>query len=88
MANAIKTETRGTVEYLAESYTFVDRPLWFHTAGLSQTRTGYGRKLASSRCVRLADGRERRIYITCFSNSGTAWINANGRSFVVLPREF
>lgn len=84
---AIQTVTRGTVEYIAEPYTLVDRPLWWHEQGLQQTSSGYGRKLTSSRCVRFGDGIERRVYITQFSNAGTAWIKANGRAFVVLSSD-
>jgi hypothetical protein len=56
----------------------LDRPLWWHLQGLQQTASGYGSKLTSSRCVRLADGRVRRVYITCWSNSGSAWILLDG----------
>ena len=72
-----------TLEYLAEPYEFIDRPLWFHRAGLSQTATGYGSKLTSARCVKLPDGRIRRVYITQWSNSGTAWINLDGKRLIV-----
>lgn len=65
------------------TFTIVDRPLWFHTAGLSETATGYGRRLRSSRCLVDARGRVRRIYITQFSNAGTAWIIVAGRRYVV-----
>lgn len=69
---------------LPEPYEIIDRPLWYHTAGLSQTASGYGRKLTSSRCVRLqGETRLRRIYITCFSNSGTAWVQIKGEIFTV-----
>lgn len=68
---------------LPEPYTFVDRPLWWHTKGLQQTASGYGRKLTSARKVRLPDGRERRVYVTCFSNSGTAWIIWQGQQWIV-----
>jgi hypothetical protein len=71
------------LEYLAEPYEFIDRPLWFHVRGLSQTQSGYGTKLASSRCVKLPDGRIRRVYVTCYSNSGTAWINLDGKRLIV-----
>lgn len=61
-----------------------DNPLPWQRAGLQQTASGYGKRLTSSRCVRLSDGRVRRIYVTQFSNSGTAWINLDGKSFVVV----
>lgn len=64
--------------HLEEPYEYVDRPLWFHTAGLQQTASGYGRKLTSPRMVKLPDGRLRRVYVTQFSNAGTAWIVLDG----------
>lgn len=77
----------GQITYLYDidpGAVWFDRPLWWHKQGLQQTATGYGRKLTSSRCVRLSDGRVRRVYVTCFSNSGTAWINLSGQTFVVV----
>lgn len=69
-------------------YTVLDRPLWWHRQGLSETASGYGRRLRSRYCVRTDDGRIRRIYITQYSNSGTAWVRYGGRDFVVLRTHF
>lgn len=65
------------VEYLNESYEIVDKPLRFHLLGLSQTKSGYGHKLTSNKCVKLPNGKVRRIYITIFSNVGSSWIILN-----------
>ena len=70
----MSTQEPIALEYLAIPYVFEDRPLWWHKAGLSQTASGYGSKLTSSKVVLLKDGRVRRVYITCWSNSGSAWI--------------
>lgn len=83
MVSASWIDDNGQVRYLPEPYTILDRPLWWHLYGLTQTASGYGRKLTSSRCVRLSNGRLRRIYVTAFSNSGTAWIVLNGLRHVV-----
>ena len=64
--------------HLEQPYEYVNRPLWWHRQGLSQTASGYGKALTSSRCVKLPDGRERRVYVTCYSNAGTAWIRLGG----------
>jgi hypothetical protein len=72
------------MEYLAEPYEIIDRPLWWHKAGKQQTRSGYGSKLNTGRCVRFPDGTTRRIYVTCYSNAGTAWIVLRGKR-VYLP---
>lgn len=67
------------IEYLEEPYETLDRPLWWHLKGLIQTASGYGSRLTSARCVRLPDGRTRRVYVTQWSNAGSAWITLDGR---------
>ena len=67
-------------------YVIEDRPLDWQLMGLQQTASGYGRKLTSSRMLRFDNdprGRWRRVYITIFSNSGTAWIVYQGQKYVV-----
>lgn len=54
-----------------------DSPLWFHKAGLQQTQSGYGKKLATPYMVRFG-GRLRRLYCACFSDLGTCYIIING----------
>ena len=68
---------------LDQEYELIERPLWHHKLGLSQTASGYGSKLTSSRCAKLTDGRIRRVYITCFSNAGTAWIVLDGNRRII-----
>jgi hypothetical protein len=46
--------------------------------GLSYTATGYGRKIPSTWQVKF-EGTWRRVYICCFSNSGTAYITSKGK---------
>lgn len=42
------------VEYLEDDeYEIVDRPLPWQIQGLQQTASGYGKRLTSSRCIRL-----------------------------------
>ena len=53
-------------------------PLWYHTRGLMQTASGYGRKLSTEWKIKYA-GRLRRIYCCCFSNSGSLYIIVNGK---------
>jgi hypothetical protein len=73
-------EGNNMLDYLEDPYDIIERPLWWHKRGLSQTASGYGRKLTSSKCVKLPDGRVRRIYVTQFSNAGSAWINLDGKT--------
>lgn len=57
-------------------------PLWWHLKGLSQTATGFGSKLTTARKV-FFQGRWRRIYVVCYSNSGTAYIIVKGKVVIV-----
>jgi hypothetical protein len=69
-----------TVKYLEGDYQLIDKPLGFHLLGLQETASGYGAKLTSRRVVRLADGSERRVYVTQYSNAGSAWITLKGEN--------
>ncbi len=60
----------------------IQAPLWYHNRGLSQTASGYGARLNSGLKIRYC-GRDYRIYITCYSNAGTAWFKAKGQKIVV-----
>lgn len=63
-----------------------DEPLWFHKRGLSFTRTGYGRKIPTTKMVRLpGNPRWRRVYLCIYSNIGTRYIIANkGEDWIVI----
>ena len=49
-------------------------PLWFHKKGLSQTASGYGRRLTAPWKV-FYNNKWRRVYCCLFSNSGTCYID-------------
>lgn len=66
----------------AEHSELVNAPMWWHTAGKTETRTGYGKRLNSGLKINF-NGRLYRIYVTCFSNAGTAWFVSKGRKIVV-----
>ena len=51
-------------------------------AGLSYTATGYGARIPSSHMIEY-EGRWRRVYVTIYSNAGTAWITVKGQKIVV-----
>lgn len=40
----------------------------------NRSRSGYGSKLPTSWQIQLQDKRWRRVYVICFSNSGSAYI--------------
>jgi hypothetical protein len=64
-------------------YEIVDAPMWWHLRGLSETASGYGKRLNSGRLVKLPDGRTRRMYVTIFSNIGTCWIVLDGARRII-----
>lgn len=70
------------VEYLEDVedwFKIERRPLPWQKLGLQQTASGYGAKLATQFVVQLRKGRARRVYVTQYSNAGSAWIVVNGR---------
>ena len=60
----------------------VERPLWWHDRGLSETASGYGRKLTTSKMIHF-NGRLRRVYCCQISNAGTCYIVRGGAWLVV-----
>jgi len=61
---------------------YIDNPTWWQLKGLSETATGYGGKLTTSRMLWF-QGRLHRIYCMLYSNSGTAYILTNGKRLLV-----
>jgi hypothetical protein len=61
---------------------FIDAPLWYHTRGLQQTASGYGKKLKTPYKA-LTNGRAYRVYCCIFSNSGTLYIVIKGENITV-----
>ena len=61
-----------------------DAPLWWQTRGLSYTRTGYGKKIPTSRMVRLPGSlRWRRVYACVYGNAGTCYVT-RGKDWIVI----
>jgi hypothetical protein len=50
--------------------------------GLQYTSSGYGSKIPSSKQIFYAN-RWRRVYVTCFSNSGSTWVQVGGQKLRV-----
>lgn len=79
------------VTYLRDSFPnfeIIHRPLAWQEKGLQQTASGYGKRLTSRWCVKLPDNRMRRIYITQFSNAGSAWVMVRGVQYFLLDGDF
>jgi hypothetical protein len=49
--------------------------------------SGYGRKIPTEYMVRLKDKRWRRVYVCCYSNSGTAYIETKDCDFLVIDTD-
>lgn len=63
-----------------------DAPMPHHKAGLQWNASGYGKRIPTRTMVRF-NGKWRRVYVCCFSNSGTAyigqWITGRGAEITV-----
>jgi hypothetical protein len=71
--------------YQIESLESREDPLPHHLAGLSYTRTGYGRKIPTTRKVRLPGEKIwRRVYCCIFSNIGTCYVEKKGNWVVIF----
>jgi hypothetical protein len=57
------------------------------TPAYGRSADGYGRKIPTEYLVRTRqDSRWRRVYVCCYSNSGTAYIETKGCKFLVVSR--
>ena len=53
--------------------------------GLSYTATGYGRKIPTTRMVKLPGSKRwRRVYCCIFSNIGTCYVTAKNGDWIVI----
>jgi len=66
----------------ADRSELIDSPTDWQKQGLQETASGYGNRLNSGLKIRFC-GRDYRIYVTQFSNAGTAWFKVKGRRIVV-----
>lgn len=60
----------------------IDAPLAWQKQGLMQTRTGYGAKLTTHRKINF-NGREYRLYATCYGNAASTWFTVKGEKIFV-----
>lgn len=56
----------------------IDSPLPWQKLGLQETSSGYGAKLTCRYKIQF-EGKNYRIYITCFSNAGSSWFKVKGK---------
>lgn len=76
-------DTAGMFPHIyADTQDLVDaEPDWMKR-GLQQTATGYGARLNSGRKINF-NGKLYRVYITQYSNAGSAWFISKGRKIFV-----
>jgi hypothetical protein len=59
-------------------------PMPHHKAGLMYTATGYGRKIPTTRMVKLPGSpRWRRVYCAIYGNAGTCYVTS-GKDWIVI----
>lgn len=82
-ANSIQAMNR--CDYLSEvfpDFTAELRPFKGHPNS-GRNAMGYGRKIPTDYAIRLGS-RWHRVYVCCFSNAGTAYINTKNHRFLVV----
>lgn len=73
---------QGSVAMEVHREELIYKPLWWQKLGLSQTSTGYGKKLCTPYMMNYR-GRLKRVYCCCYSNSGTLYVVSNGREIEI-----
>lgn len=67
------------IEYLDyDEKDLIEKPLWYHKRGLTQTATGYGSKLVTSKMIKLGK-KLYRVYCMIYGNSGSCYIIQKGQ---------
>jgi hypothetical protein len=68
--------------YADSTEDFAYSPLGWQRAGLSQTATGYGAKLATRYLINFS-GKLFRLYNTCYGNASSTWFITKGKKIFV-----
>jgi hypothetical protein len=66
----------------ADRSELIDAPTPWQKRGLQETASGYGARLTSGYKIRFC-GRDYRIYVTCYGNSGSLWFTVKGQRIYV-----
>jgi len=62
-----------------------DKLLWWQEKGLQFTATGYGRKIPTSKMVRLPGSKRwRRVYCCIYSNIGTCYVTMPNGDWIII----
>ena len=72
----------NNLKYLPDNTEIKEYPLWYHKQGLTQTASGYGKKLATSKIVKY-NNKWYRLYACIYSNNGTCYIISKGKTLIL-----
>lgn len=76
--NELTSKMHATIRSTGEEVICDHQPLDWQVAGLQQTATGYGAKLATGWTL-LYEGCRRRVYAACYSDAATHYILVKGK---------
>ena len=82
LGSFIEKENYHYLPELGKYYKAIDKPLWWQLKGLQYTSTGYGRKIPTTKMLKM-NNRLYRIYCCIFSNNGTCYICSKGKEYIV-----
>jgi hypothetical protein len=82
MKNFTTSDVENSHIYAESTDDLILAPLWWHLEGLSQTVSGYGGKLTSRYKISF-EGKNYRLYISCFSNASSTWFSVKGKKYFV-----
>lgn len=69
-----------SIEYVSKGFEAKIEELPWQKLGLTWTATGYGRKIPSSRMIKLhGESIWRRVYVVCYSNAGSSYVVVKGK---------
>ena len=81
MKNYTKSEVvKDTLNVLRKD--LIEELLPWQLTNYTETQSGYGARLTSRHKI-MFEGKARRIYITIYSNNGTAWFKYKGQKIIV-----
>ena len=73
-------ESTGLGRVMYDESDLIENPLWFHKKCLMQTATGYGRKLVTTKMIKI-NKRLHRVYCNQFSNTGSCYVIVKGKNY-------
>jgi len=72
----------GAGSLVADRSELIHAPTGWQRAGLQETYTGYGARLNTGLKINF-NGKEYRLYATCYGNASSVWFKVKGRKIFV-----